>query len=312
MSARLGQSVIPVLPLADYDVSVKVRLDAEPLRSQDCRMAARYSGPADSCQPRCRRTLRTDGAWKDLTVHVPGNFDNAADLALELQVAQPRELGEHAAEGSPMLQDVQGHAWFDDLSVHHSPRISLKLENGTGVIELPQVPRISMVVRDVTNLPLTTHLRIYDLNGQCVHSSSLPAPRGRQTGTMEIPVQTCGWYHATLEVASEESLVGHASLDYLLVPAPQRPLDDEDRRFGVIIPDSQAGQLERVPELLRILRAGSAVVPGLERVHTPRCSRDRSPGLRQMVEQLLRQEVELTFARRQRAGRSCAVAQHPP
>jgi len=196
LSAEIPTGVLPVLPLADYVVTARVRtLGLEHARA---RLVACLYDAAGNPIPSTRhesRAVRTNGRWETLAITIDGDRVDAADLLVQLQLLQPRHLetkATHAREHEPVLDDVSGRAWFDDVTVWHLPRIDLSTQSPDNIIVQPDEPRLSLLVRDLADDDLTTRLRVTDLHGDVVFDDSFPAPRRRRPVPIAVPVSTCG------------------------------------------------------------------------------------------------------------------------
>lgn len=301
LSAGIPTGVMPVLPLADYAVSTKVRTHG--LRYAGARLIAWLCDAAGDPIPGSlaeSALVRTEDAWETLAVEIRGEYPHAADLLFELQVLQPEQMNRSGANPArPMLQDTSGHAWFDDVTVRHVPRIELSAVAACNLITLPQRPALSVLVRDVTNEPLTAKLRIRDLDGRTVHEESFPAPRGRQPAIRELPLNTCGWYRAELEVTSDRRLVGRQRLDFAILPEESGPGGWPAAMLGVILPLTSPARLAVMPELVRRLHAGAAVMAVWDETaedDSEQSAQARLAALRTTIEEMLDRDLDVTFA----------------
>jgi len=301
LSAGIPTGVTPILPLADYAVSTRVRTRG--LTHAGARLIAWLYDAAGNPIPQSLAespVVRTGGSWQTLTVQIRGNYPDAADLVFELQVLQPGQQNRNAAEtAQPTLQDVTGSAWFDDVTIWHVPRIELNTGSAHNIITLPDQPALSVLVRDLTNEPLTALLRVENLDGRTVHEESFPAPRGRQAAIRQLPLATCGWYRAELEVRSDRRLVGRRQLDFVVLPEEDRPVAAGRQSLGVILPPTSLPRLAILPELVRRLHAGTVLLSVWDESAEDgpeELARERFAALRRMIERLLDTETEVTFA----------------
>src|SRR5690606_24091307 len=129
MAARIPPKVIPVLPGADYTVSVFIRTDGlEHARARLVAMLYDQHGRPIEYSMASSELVNTLGDWQEVAIRIPASPSTAADLVIELQALQPAQY-ETAVPGQPQLRDVRGHVYFDDLIVRHEPRV--KIETNT-------------------------------------------------------------------------------------------------------------------------------------------------------------------------------------
>lgn len=308
MSARIPTSIIPILPFTDYAVTAKVRTQG--LTHARARLVAWLHNQTGQEIPNSRaesRLIETAGAWETLAVEVRGIDAEAADLVLELQVIQPAhwrsrpaafDVDEAELARAPRLEDIAGQVWFDDVIVSHLPNVRMTLTQPGNVVERPAMPEFQILVNELTSASLTARLQVFDVNGHTVFDSTFPAPRGRQAGSVAVDVEKCGWYRALLQVRSESGLTRWQWMDFALVSERTRRGAGE-HRFGVALPRHDSSVQSVVPEMVRHSACGAATVPVWDRdssvKKTPELAQ-RQQALHEMIEQLLRRDVELTFA----------------
>jgi hypothetical protein len=301
LSAGVPTGIVPVLPLADYAVSAKVRTQG--LRHAGARLIAWLcdaKGDAIPGSVAASRLVRTHGAWDTLTVEIRGDDPEAADLLFELQLLQPDQMGgEEAPSERPLLQDTSGSAWFDDVTIRHVPRIELSTTTDCNLITRRDGAALAVLVRDVTNEALTAHLGISDLSGRTVHEQRFPAPRGRRPAVRELPPLPCGWYRAELVVSSETRLVGREWLSFAILPEEGDSGGWRASTLGVVLPLTTPARLALMPGLVRRLHVGSTVVgvwdKSMDDASGPFAER-RLTALGESVEQLLDWDMDVTFA----------------
>lgn len=296
MSAAVPTGILPVVPLADYLVAVKVR--TEGLAHSAVRVVARLHDPDG--QPiagseSASELVRTDGQWQTISTEVRGVFPEAVDLVVELQLLQPDALEEvPRATGEPTIQDIAGRAWFDDVQVWHLPRIELTTDAPGNVFVAPRQPRLNLRVRDLINTPLTARLQVFDLNGRCAVDQSFPAPRGRDPRPVEVPLERFGWFRAVLDVNSPNELISRQWVDFAVVPPA--PDGTGHSGFGVVLPVLSDRDLEIAPELCHRLNADTVLFPVWDSAYQSAASPAHHKTLKRAVEQMLANDQELIFA----------------
>lgn len=264
LSARVPTAVIPVVPHADYAVAVRVR--SEGLVHARARLVAWLHDPKGEIIEASRVVsdlIKTDGKWETHSVELRGIWDRAADLVIELQVLQPRQfLGSRGMDpDTPLLEDVGGRVWFDDVTVWHMPRVEMTT-SGTGNVITKAAgdePTLSILVRDLAHDSLNTRLRIFDIDGNTVHDEHTPAPR--TVRHIELHTLPYGWYRAVLELRDGDELITRHWLDFTLQAPQRRGGIRPDKRFGIVLPDDWYEQSGTFEQLLELLRVGAIVLP---------------------------------------------------
>jgi hypothetical protein len=300
IAVGVPSGVLPILPLADYAVTTRVRTLG--LTHARARLVAWFIDTTGRPIPESRvesPLLRTDGAWDTVSVHLVGDHPDAADLLFELQLLQPTQFligAEAGPSRDPVLEDVSGHAWFDDVSIWHLPRIELTLAGSDNVIVRPRRPELSALVRDLSNEPLAARMRVTDLAGHVVFEERFPAPRGRHPVTVTPPLDACGWYRAELAVESAGAMVARAEHAFVIVPAERRRTTMPANTLAVAVPFEPIERLERLPTLVRRLNVGGASVVVWDERMRPEDSAERFQATRRMIDALLASDTEVTFA----------------
>ncbi len=291
LSARVPTAVLPVLPGNDYTVSGWIR--TEGLTHAGARLTARLHDAEGRPIPQSAvegPLLRTGGAWKHVSFVVYNDEDaNATDLVIELQLLQPRQfVGPDHPPDEPLLEDVTGRAWFDDITILRSPRIELSMAAPGNVATGTEEAVLNVLIRDPAADDLTARLRIFDVDGAVAHDSSWRVGGGVFRGAA-APRLAAGWFRAVLDVESGSSVVGLQSLDFTVLAQQSPPAG---HRFGVILPSlpvDGADDSGRGPALAARLDVGGVLLP-------------MAPGAaaggaaRRLVEELRRGGAEITAA----------------
>jgi hypothetical protein len=299
LAAGLPPGLLPVLPLADYEVSVRVR--TEGLLHARARLAAMLHdvrGDPIAASRVESEPVRTEGAWTELSVIVPGVSADASDLVFELQVLQPQQLDPPAQDHAraPVLRDITGRAWFDDVVVRHVPRIQLRTSSEHGIIIAPDRPELLLRVNDLTGESLMASLRVDDLDGRVVHSISFPAPRGRQPARLDLPLTRQGWYHAILEIRSPQRIVGQRTLDFVILPPRSGRSLADPGELGVVLGAQPPAHFADLPDLVNRLGVGDAVINIWDGSTAHVFEGEGRDQLRDAIERMLAADLQLTFA----------------
>jgi hypothetical protein len=298
LAARTFAGALPVLPHADYAVAAKVRTRG--LNFARARLVAwltdRQGRPIDASRSESP-LLRSGNAWETVSVEVYGEYDDVADLVVELQVLQPDQFTSVDADlDEPRREDLSGIVWFDQVRVLHLPRIELDAIGEGIVSSLPAIPQLNLLVRDLASEPIISHLEVFDLDGNRVFDGNYGPARGQQRHTVSIPLDRAGWYRAKLDVHSGPRLIGQRQLDFAVL-APSNTIRVRSRnRFAVVIPDPTPSQLNVLPSLISDLDVGHAVLPVWTRGFAATGHTTRMQHLHRIIAELLRSDVELTLS----------------
>ncbi|UCD73937.1 MAG: hypothetical protein JSV91_09075 [Phycisphaerales bacterium] len=298
MAARIPTAVLPILPLADYLVAVKVR--TEGLNHAAARLAVWLHDARGNPIPASLAVsplVRTEGQWQTISAEVRGVFEQATDLAIELQLLQPRKFGSGEFKpDEPVLVDVAGRAWFDDVMIWHLPRIDLTCDAPGNVFIAPHRPTLNIRVRDLLNKPLTARLRVFDLCGREVADRSFPAPRGREPWPFEVPVGRFGWFRAVLDVQAESELVARRWVDFTVLPGGVRRYALSTVGFSVVLPPMPDEVLAVAPELSRRLGASTVLLPVWDASFDEGGASTHRAALKRAIEEILASEQRMIFA----------------
>ncbi|MCP3903450.1 MAG: hypothetical protein GY715_07415 [Planctomycetes bacterium] len=297
LAVEIPTGVLPVLPMADYIVSVMVRTGG--LQEARVRLVATLHDGLGAPIPGSRaisRATRTGGSWEMLTASLPGDFPDAAHLRVELELLQPHHLADTTDTSRPVVEDVHGSAWFDDVTIWHIPRLELSTNAENNIVVLPEHPTLDVLVHDLSGDPLTAHLRIEDISGAAVYEESFPAPQGRHPMSIEVPLDTAGWYRAVLNVEAPDAVAGRREQPFVVLPpreaSPIRPAET----LAVVLPFAPAGQLEQLGGVIPDLHGRGAVVSIWDAALSTERAAERFRPMRKLVEQLLETDIDLTFA----------------
>lgn len=269
LAARVPTAVLPVVPLADYAVTAQVR--TEGLTAARARLVAWLhdaQGRAIEASRTVSDLIETGGEWQTHSIHVRGDFEDAADMVIELQLLQPRQFTVRGGDPSMVLDDIRGSAWFDDVTMWHLPRIDISTDHpGNAIVmttDSAAAPTLTILVRDLAHEDLYARLRIFDIDGAKVHDERFAAPRMPRPRTVNLPSLRYGWYRAVLDLTSgrdSEEIIAMQWVDFALLAPPSRPATRPDPRFGVALGDEWAQHADDIPAIIQRLGAGSVVVP---------------------------------------------------
>ncbi|MCC7145004.1 MAG: hypothetical protein IT443_01015 [Phycisphaeraceae bacterium] len=206
--AFLEIGAIPAVPDSDYHVMVWVK--TKELRYARARLVAYLvddHGQKIEGSPVVVQAPQREGEWQALGARILGDYPHAAWIGLQLEVAQPQKPAHSALGGHEVLyQDVRGGAWFDDVAVWQVPRIMVGTQSPVNVIHKPDVPRLEVLVRDLTGQAVEARLRVYDHAGQLVDQTQRPLGESRSGKWWWQPrLKRLGWYLVELSLHHDKA-----------------------------------------------------------------------------------------------------------
>jgi hypothetical protein len=238
MAFGIPSGVVLVYPMTDYRIRARVRTH------EITHGRARIVGVLCDAEGRPipeslvhSRAVRSPDRWSTLELTVPGRFPDATSLRVELHFIQPDDGGP-AADASPtepVLSDVTGSIWFDDVIIEHRSRVELSTNASDGIIIAPVQPTISIAVHDLTTSELTAQLDVRDAEGRTVLTEAIERLRSGETFRRQLRLERLGWYEAVIMVNAPEGPVGEQRIPFAWVGPPTRSAAIDSGRIGVTV-----------------------------------------------------------------------------
>lgn len=259
---RYPHGHVQVYPGASYRVSAMVKTDQLP--NARARVAVQFSDQDNRTIKGATRHstpfVSTSGEWTKITVDAIAP-ENAVWLELELGLLQP-SLYRDTSLGNAALfeQDINGRAWFDDVTVAQVPRVRLSTARSGNVFPRREQMIVHTEINDRLTDDLVGQLTVTDAEGRRVYqrSGSLEMgpkdAKGTRATDIAIGELPAGWYHASLKLTSRNVDVADESIDLIQLPDDQMRLDP-DPRFGVIATDLPFASWADLPNLLPAIGA---------------------------------------------------------
>lgn len=273
-SLLLERGVLPIFQRADYVLTAQVLTDG--LKHARARLVARLldaDGRVVDASERQSNLIVSQNRWTLARVEIPGDYDNASFLQIELQVLQPSQYQARTLGSRQVYdEDFDGAAWFDDVSVAQLPRIEISTSVQTNVFIHPAAPDINFLVRDLTGERLTVHLSVADAQGATVDQESRRLTTGRTLAAWRPSLKRLGWYRATLTVNSDATVLATTSVDFLWI-GPQATSESASirrelsgstsdwRRFELVAIDPHPQLSAVLVDLVTRVGVGSVTVP---------------------------------------------------
>lgn len=300
LSAKIPTAVIPVLPGSDYMITAKVRTKG--LNHARARISAWFNDETGKIieDSRINSSLeRTGGSWQDISILLFGDFNKAADLVLDLQLLQPNQfIGSKRIHGEPLLEDMAGQAWFDEITIWHQPRIELSTSAPGNVVTVSAEPKFNVLVRDLTGEDLSGKLRILDLNSNTMLDEVFEIERGTTRRIIDLSRLQCGWYRAVLDIREGNGNIDRRLLDFVVMPDDLLGSRAHENSFGVILPPTPVEHIDTVVHLLRQLGV-ARVIMSLDKFDTRSgiggAKAAPPQAVRRAAKILLADAIELTF-----------------
>lgn len=273
-SLRLSGTLLPIFPGADYLVTAFVRTEGlEHARAFVMAQFLDAAGKVITGSTRKSSPMLSPGAWAPVRLELPGVFDQAAYVQVELLLLQPAQFTDRPRTGRfhAWPQDFAGSAWFDDIGVLQLPRVTINTPNLTNVYvseDAPPAPLLTAVVQDLAGEETQARLTLYDLRDQLVDTTTRTLGAGGGQIGWNPPLPGPGFYRAQLDVLSGGVTIGRSGTQFvwmkprehlaaLGVPAASPA---HARRFGVTVGPLEDWQRRLVPELLAATGAGAATL----------------------------------------------------
>jgi len=119
-------------------------------------------------------SVRTHGEWTRVHVDLPGGNPRARWIGLSCRIEQPAVVNQPTADMVPIhYTDVDGRAWFDDITIMRRPRVSLTLDRADHLYRHDETVTCHVQLFDVDGVDLDIELSVDDAAGRSVLQQSL-------------------------------------------------------------------------------------------------------------------------------------------
>jgi hypothetical protein len=275
--AFLEAGAIPVLPGSDYLIATRVR--TTPLQHARARIVAYFvdqKGARVEPSVAASELVQTHEQWQTIGLHLHGDYPNAASIVIELEALQP-DMQPHAqsliGQRQVHFQDVDGGAWFDDVSVWQLPRVRLSSQTPVNIIVAPEPVRLLAEANDPTGSPMLAIMTLYDNDLQPIAKQERSVPdHAPLNWTWQPLLDHYGWYLIELKVfertdrgLSDQPIA--RELAYVLwLPDEATRSDSDIERFGIEAVNLSSDEIDLIPELLKQLGSGSLIMNRWDRL----------------------------------------------
>lgn len=191
--------------------------------------------------------------WQPVSIGLPGNVPDARYIGLTLWLAQERVW--NTAPRPPHsidTEDVQGTAWFDDITVCRLPRVELSTGEGGPAFDQHAAPVLLAEVRDQDGLNLSAKLTVHSADGVLVDERQVPLQPldSARPHAFEYKTLPVGIYRAELAVTTDGIPLVRRELSFVRMPESAAPPPAIGRGFGIVLNDLEPAVLEAQLELL--------------------------------------------------------------
>ncbi len=312
------EAAVPILPDADYRISARVR--TEGLRHAEARLEIRVvdgrrsvASTGSDLDPIAESTLAivhampsgdgSQGGWVELAASIGTDaplFRGLQDLQLyvALQVVQPGfdDLADAVPEIVPTvrLEDIDGHAWFDEIEVRRSPRLRVTpvarsgIQRGDGPIEF------EVVVDDPTAATSESFIELRRADGRVIDRRPVSVDSS-DTRRLDLTADGPGWFEAVLRTRDRTGRWSSRSHAVVVLPESDRHPGRESPRFGVSIARWTPESLDGFERTLDVLDPDAVEWPIWPQENDGRPSLEGVDGVRRLLD------------RQRRAGREPMV-----
>ena len=199
--------------------------------------------------------------WEQVRLDMNAASNDAAYLVIELELLQPdifkeTTLGERAL----FSQDIQGTAWFDDITISQIPHIRLSTGKPGNLFGKSDPVSVKMVIHDAFTDDLSVQMVVKDAIGKTVYQrSNVPETTVRQQSPRQVelllPDLPVGWYETSITTSSQGQFLGTQTLTFVKLSQDQSQIVP-DERFGLIATDMPFETWNQLPAIMANLGAG--------------------------------------------------------
>lgn len=302
-SLVLDPGVLVVLPGADYVVNTQIKTRG--LKHAKARVLARFldaqskviAGSESSSE-----LVASEQQWTPVSIELVGRREGAAFIQLELQLLQPAQI-EPARLGVHQVyeEDLDGAAWFDDVSVSQLPRIELTSNGAANIVVAPDKPKLSLVLHDLTGEELSSVLEVRDVDGKLVYEDRRVLGTGTVRANWEPTLQLYGWFGVDLRVRNKASDVAVVRTAVVWLPPENDAVNErtspvDRRRFGLLVSRCPPGLTGILPRAMSELASSSVVVPAWDKGTTPENAAESAKALSPLLDDLLSAGAQVTLS----------------
>lgn len=306
--AYLRTGVLPAVPESTY--AVHARLRTERLDRAAAVLSASYVDAEGKVVPGTvvrSEPMTTGGRWRPVSAQLGPAPPEAAWIGIEVMVLQRRmqrrmDLADENAAGSGVvLEQIRGHAWFDDIGVWQLPNIDVTTQHPTQIIRAPERPEVGIHVRDLTGQRMEARLSVYDEHRRRVASTRRAVGGGIPTHWRWTPdLPGLGWYLLDLQIfeRGSDTPIARKISSLLWTPAEARSPDASMKPYAILADDLSPPFVKMLPDLLDRVGANAVTLSAWDR-DTDASIATQQNRLADVLERLAASAIEPTLSFRQ-------------
>lgn len=311
VGAFLEVGALPAVPGSDYLVTAAVR--TTDLHHAGAKLVAYFidarGHPLTNSQV-TSQPVRTKGQWQPVSVRLLGDFPEAAWIGLHVQLMQPTPqpqspLGRHQV----VFQDVQGEAWFDNISVWQLPHLAIKSQSRANIIHPPDQPQLTMKVRDLTGRGLTAHVKVYDHLLRLIDQDQQRVGDGQpESWNWQPTIERFGWYLVDMIVYEQPAApeaphpdvlgtpVARTLSAMLWLPEETAMRGPEAQRFVITAGQLSQREMTTIPQVLSNTGLGGIVLDAWASDTTPTNIEKRQDELDELIQAMVADDKEVVLS----------------
>lgn len=264
-SLRLEPGVLPIFPLGQYEISALVRTTDLPRARPRLVVRALDAHSEPIAESERSAVLQEEGeGWHQISVVLPGLYEDAAYMQIDLEVVQPRTFQHpRLAEHQVWDADFDGEAWFDDVVIMQLPQVAMRTQSPLNVVARPDQPKLTLEIRDLAAEDMNARVRVFDARRRLVDSSTREIRVGRSEWTWQPDLHELGWYRAVVDVTAGGRLIASTGCDLVWVEATRRatPQYDSGPKFSGL--ETRAAAISWRPFMIELTRLPPGAPPDL-------------------------------------------------
>lgn len=160
-----------------------------------------------------------NGQWTPVAIDLREGTEDAAWIGLSCHIAQPSEAVHSPGQQRPItLRDVNGAAWFDDITVLRLPKVSLQVGDGGGVCPAGQALECHAAIIDPDGTGLTAQIDIRDVDDHVVAQQAVAIQKnGKAYKPITLNAPAAGWYTARLTIQADETEIANLQRPFIVL-----------------------------------------------------------------------------------------------
>lgn len=192
--------------------------------------------------------------------------------------------------------DVSAGAWFDDISIHALPQLSLTTSSPGNVLLPDSAQELRIVLADYCDTTLLGKLTVTSSEGEELLTGEVPVSLGKTTDPARIDVGHLapGVYHAGLRVMSGDVEVVTKNLTFAILGELSEDTNTVARPFGLVVEPGRRSNPATELNLLENQGIGSVKLPAWSGMAEAPSTPEQHRGTSRLLRSLVRRGFSLT------------------